>query len=736
MPGVHPLDFPRASFCASFVPSDDLAFIMGLFPAKAWAQVDHHTSHAALGLYDAHAVVGFRRPLILSYDGGGNDGLLRAFRGNVDENKARRLTPLAAPQLNIGNRYNEVGALLPEVNRRACCDVGSRRGGPECGVVAARGFCDYSFHLAHLVSRDDSAAWLALSGRLMGYAALGTPKPQLVEMFRRLFAEEHDAKGNAMTSGSKAERDVRIRIAAALYPSILQRHSAAGNNTKHDGTSHEAKAEAFYWSRTLRLLQLAQGAGDKAFSAAAGSNLETVLESYSLSRRHQRDLAASAQRAMEDVVVGLIADILSQHSFSISSTFATSSDNDGNLDDSDGQFDGIVITGGCALNVKVNSRITEAFPRLPVYVPSAPSDCGLSFGQAWVAAPPAPRAKIGALGHGASPGPSVSSSASSTSFSSPPDYNTSLATPLPWWSAGRDVGSGASLEGRLELHRLGWPLFDLEALGGVAQALGAENLREASEGGTARVAALLAGGHIIGVARGNSDHGPRALGARSLLAAPLPGVKERLNALKAREWYRPVAPVATEEEADRSFVHCDGGKNSGGQKSQQRPVRSPYMSFAPRLRQPDAGTTIPEYSQSCHDNNHRDDHEVVEEKEAKKWHQNVGGGNAFTFSAALSHFDGTARVQTVGRGGSSGGGGDVWLWSLLEAVGRATGRALLINTSFNTKGRPILNTASEALALLRDCEDLDFVVLEHWLFSKAHVASASRVKAALGIIGG
>ena len=52
---------------------------------------------------------------------------------------------------------------------------------------------------------------------------------------------------------------------------------------------------------------------------------------------------------------------------------------------------------------------------------------------------------------------------------------------------------------------------------------------------------------------------------------------------------------------------------------------------------------------------------------------------------------------------------DLWLHALLGAVKARTGWAVLINTSFNTRGRPILNTAAEALALLRDCEGLDAV---------------------------
>ena len=51
--------------------------------------MNHHLSHAALGLWDAHAHLGLRHPLVLSYDGGGNDGVLRAFRGAVGGREGR-----------------------------------------------------------------------------------------------------------------------------------------------------------------------------------------------------------------------------------------------------------------------------------------------------------------------------------------------------------------------------------------------------------------------------------------------------------------------------------------------------------------------------------------------------------------------------------------------------------------------------------------------------------------------
>ena len=93
--------------------------------------------------------------------------------------------------------------------------------------------------------------------------------------------------------------------------------------------------------------------------------------------------------------------------------------------------------------------------------------------------------------------------------------------------------------------------------------------------------------------------------------------------------------------------------------------RSPYMSFAPRLTAA-AAAALPD----------------------------------------IVHFDGTARPQTVAPTD------DAWLHKLLLAVKARTGWAVLINTSFNARGKPILNTAREALALLRDSPAMSAVVFD------------------------
>lgn len=178
--------------------------------------------------------------------------------------------------------------------------------------------------------------------------------------------------------------------------------------------------------------------------------------------------------------------------------------------------------------------------------------------------------------------------------------------------------------------------------------------RGAIRSSRAILARLLLEGAIVGVARGRAELGPRALGHRSILAYPdRVEVRDRINArIKSREWYRPVAPVVLAARAER-VVH--------------EPPNSPYMSFAPSLTE-DARRRFP----------------------------------------AISHVDGTARLQTVEDG---------FLAELLSEVERLGGTPVLANTSFNLRGRPLLHRASSAVAAL-DQVDLDYVQVEDWLLAK------------------
>ena len=140
---------------------------------------------------------------------------------------------------------------------------------------------------------------------------------------------------------------------------------------------------------------------------------------------------------------------------------------------------------------------------------------------------------------------------------------------------------------------------------------------------------------ICGVASGRAEFGPRALGNRSLLADPRgPDIKEQVNAIKRRQQFRPFAPVILAEHCDE-FFHMPRGFSS-----------SPYMQSVGRCRDPDA-------------------------------------------FPAIVHVDGTSRVQTVARNGSG-------IRSLLEAWYAATGCPMLLNTSLNIRGEPMVNDRSDA----------------------------------------
>jgi carbamoyltransferase len=176
-------------------------------------------------------------------------------------------------------------------------------------------------------------------------------------------------------------------------------------------------------------------------------------------------------------------------------------------------------------------------------------------------------------------------------------------------------------------------------------------------------AALLADGRVIGWFQGAMEFGPRALGARSVLASPIdPAMRDRLNALKDREDFRPVAPCVTEEAAPEWFALAG---------------ESPFMLFIADVL-PHRAARIP----------------------------------------AAVHVDGTARVQTVRSDQHP------LLHALLEAFAARTGVPVLINTSFNTRGEPIVCTPRDAVECFWT-SPLDALVIGSCLVEKPRAPSAS-----------
>jgi carbamoyltransferase len=152
----------------------------------------------------------------------------------------------------------------------------------------------------------------------------------------------------------------------------------------------------------------------------------------------------------------------------------------------------------------------------------------------------------------------------------------------------------------------------------------------------ATVAETLANDGIVAWFQGRSEYGPRALGHRSLLAHPgHAGNLERLNDVKGREQFRPVAPMVL---ADRAAGIFDG------------PLPSPYMLFV---------------------------HDVAEE-----WRERI---------PAVVHVDGTARIQTVDPQR------EPLVARMLGEFERLTGLPVVVNTSLNTAGRPMVDDPRDAL---------------------------------------
>jgi len=199
------------------------------------------------------------------------------------------------------------------------------------------------------------------------------------------------------------------------------------------------------------------------------------------------------------------------------------------------------------------------------------------------------------------------------------------------------------------------PSFDDES---VLRALSKYNLHHQKLENPAAVAAdMIARGSIIGWMNGAMEYGPRALGARSILADPRdPAAKQRANAkVKYREEFRPFAPVCTLGGVDEFFENARA---------------TPFMNKVVRAL-PESVERIP----------------------------------------AVVHYDGSVRLQTVTRSE------DEALFDLLSHFEAATGVPMVLNTSFNKRGDPICASVEDALACLYT-SGLDAVILGSYLLEK------------------
>ena len=175
------------------------------------------------------------------------------------------------------------------------------------------------------------------------------------------------------------------------------------------------------------------------------------------------------------------------------------------------------------------------------------------------------------------------------------------------------------------------------------------------------VAEIVAADAVVAWFQGRSEFGPRALGHRSLLANPArPDNLRRLNEIKGREQFRPIAPMVLLERAAEIF---DG------------PLPSPYMLFTHRVRD--------------------------------GWRARI---------PAVVHVDGTARIQTVDRDE------EPLLARMLDAFERRTGLPVVVNTSLNTAGRPMVDDPRDALECF-GAAPVDALAIGSYLVRRAAVAA-------------
>lgn len=271
----------------------------------------------------------------------------------------------------------------------------------------------------------------------------------------------------------------------------------------------------------------------------------------------------------------------------------------------------LAMAGGVALNCVMNARVRDRSPFDEVWVQPAAGDAGTALGAAlWV------------------------------------DYE-QRGRPARHWSMEHAYLGPAYGDAEIA-EFLDWAKLPYRKLDNVAE----------------ETAALLAENRIIGWFQGRMEFGPRALGARSILASPIdPGMQQRLNQIKDREDFRPVAPVIMQERLGEWFRAAKPGNGT-----------APFMLFVYDV-DPEQARRIP----------------------------------------AVTHVDGTARVQTVRREQNAA------YYDVLAAFERRTGVPILVNTSFNTRGEPIVCTPRDAVECFWT-SPLDALVIGSFLLEKPAAA--------------
>ncbi|RYG44615.1 MAG: hypothetical protein EOO01_19175 [Chitinophagaceae bacterium] len=192
-----------------------------------------------------------------------------------------------------------------------------------------------------------------------------------------------------------------------------------------------------------------------------------------------------------------------------------------------------------------------------------------------------------------------------------------------------------------------------------------------------QVAQLIAEGAVIGWHQGRMEFGPRALGARSIIAdARNSTMQKKLNLkIKYREGFRPFAPIVLAEDVSEYFNHDEP---------------SPYMLIVKPVKN---ARQIP-YPTDYKENGLLDKLYFLRSD-----------------IPAVTHIDYSARLQTVHKETNGR------LWNLLNTFKKLTGYSVLVNTSFNVRGEPIVNTPEDAYRCFMRT-DMDYLVVGNFIFDK------------------
>lgn len=203
----------------------------------------------------------------------------------------------------------------------------------------------------------------------------------------------------------------------------------------------------------------------------------------------------------------------------------------------------------------------------------------------------------------------------------------------------------------------------------------------------AETARLLANGLVVGWFQDRMEFGPRALGARSILADPrVPDMQQRLNLkIKFREGFRPFAPVVLEDYASEYFGV---------------PSPSPYMLFTAPVLQEHRGPLPADWFDMPFESRIR---------------------VPVSSLPAVTHLDGSSRVQTVSRDHPGA------IRGLLEAFYAQTGCPVLVNTSFNVRGEPIVCTPDDAFRCFMET-NMDALVIGNHVLLKTEQPDRGHVK--------